>query len=460
MYKRAIKHWKLRKNGSHELYRAAAEAAKKSINAGGEPPDTIDGQHIHWDRVVRHFKHDPRYGTILVKYFGTNHSRSSAHRPALAPSIAGANSLEARLSHLKHYYRSRLASTGRRGVLFQQSGTAERRVPPSTLWENMLGGMYLFSRGTSHDWYPLINKACEIAPDVLRVDSTEHPELISDLVHGLSLREWDNIPALHSQILKYLTSLASSLLGNEHPITLVLTMIQARSPDQPPPDLLLTILIDAAKDEQRNERALVLLWRLEGRLASLHMSSKNWSEATRLSQKDIIQRRQLVGDRHYLTRAAIRRQAAIMAANGRYAEAEQEFLVMLKKGSAMEMQRDLRDIDVFAANDLGRLYLAQGDNDQTIAWLRRAVAWALELWGKSHHLLGCLQRDLEQGIRRMLRTQEQNMLRCEPDEKDSLPLELGDGVSDGQLEQSFHLDWSHWTLDQTEKTESSQFWKV
>lgn len=230
MYKQRMNDWDIKKNGRHALYKAALDIGRRHVDAGLTPPATINGQQVHWDRVVRHFKHDPRYKTSCLDKLAIGSRQDSTPfchsflQPLISkPSDSASDGAERGLHQIKDYFRECLMAD-RRHCLDDLPARPNQALP-FVLWESLLGGMSLISRGESQQWYTLINNACALAPDVLKAQGVD---LVSDLIHVLSLEEWTNMSPLHSLIVGYLANLSKTLLGQEHAFSRILEIFESQ----------------------------------------------------------------------------------------------------------------------------------------------------------------------------------------------------------------------------------------
>lgn len=151
---------------------------------------------------------------------------------------------------------------------------------------------------------------------------------------------------------------------------------------------------------------------------------------------------------------------------GRDADAEEEFLAVLRLGQAFDHPSRPRDVDIFTASDLGRLYCGRREYAKAVTHISRAVVWANELWAKNHHLLHCLRSDLEAAKKKlavgsktipgMSGFSSSGASQSEPcyqvdTASTATSLDAGDDFHQGFPRKTFHLDWSYWTIDQKEK---------
>ncbi|KEF57778.1 uncharacterized protein A1O9_05698, partial [Exophiala aquamarina CBS 119918] len=248
-----LRQWGLSRNFSAKEKAKAAKDIRQLSVKGQKLPTAVmvGGRRLPIGRVERQVRHDPEYLTTFVrrKY----KPRVSAPRPSLKGAGHDLDT-ERILLEITYYYPT---------VLTRGYSPQHDRAPcTDIIMQRIPAAKQLLKRGFSAAAWKEVAIACDVVHRVFRGQTIE---LLPDLFVLFMSNSWTNHKALYGVIIKYFAHVAKIAMGEQHPISNILTMMQSRENWDRTGEVVLGAMLDLMKTRKKDMGPIRLqnMYRLE-----------------------------------------------------------------------------------------------------------------------------------------------------------------------------------------------------
>lgn len=218
------------------------------------------------------------------------------------------------------------------------TGLAARNQLPAanaaSFFEKLLFGLETLAQESpqSPTGWTLINEACAMASDVL---TEQYRGFLKLLIMNFTDDRWSVLPALREHLLQYLASLSARIHGPHHFLTSVLQLLKSVSVLESTAEALMQAMIDIFEHKYPTIVEYEVC-QMKRALADIYRRSLDFHNASRVSQKMLIETETLKGRYHADTRRAARRLADIHIDQGHYETAEKEYEDLLQRSQQVD----------------------------------------------------------------------------------------------------------------------------
>lgn len=422
MFKRRIFDWKIRKNYKAKDKEIIAKKVKACVNAGQDLHSlSFQGRPVKLDRVKRHYRTDKRFSRLLDNLSHSpedvtigeptikaddspstangligpwrNPTSSSDPDDMLIEDDNGSNNttlsrnispptdfyaVESTLFHTRdaiqwHFNSFKPLKVRELVLRFPLTVSEEVKTgridQASEFWLSLYHGFHHLESGNSRNAWGAFDRCCQMV----------QPLLMSAPLHLLSClllhfaTSWQGLNELEHHLLDFVSSMASSVVGSEHPLALALGMIATVDVRDHVVESIMDLVTQGYKARRKPDSSSLFALRVDQ--VDMLRKRKKFQQALTLCQ-------QLVKDSQSMRK---KRYRTALATLGRiYADQGEEFGVestahrILDSEASDPANSNSGGTTAWACEQLGSLSLSRGEYIVAEAYLRRAVSMTVQ----------------------------------------------------------------------------------
>lgn len=242
--------------------------------------------------------------------------------------------------HVQQYFEWHLASVSAESLKnepatilanmasFSTIQTVESALKVGSFFEKILLGLDKFTEQHSAQGWELIHQACDEANSLI---TDQHRSLLRLLTIGFTDDRWSSLPGLRVDILRFLASMSTLVLGEDHDLSCILFLLQSEDVLQSAAEPILRAMCDILA----RHRGFLDTETCDARwsLADLLRNRGDFDGAARIGNEILLASSQHLGSHHGSTLTAIRRLADIHLEHGRPALARIGYREVLKRST-------------------------------------------------------------------------------------------------------------------------------
>lgn len=364
-WKLKLSQWGLTRNFSAKEKLSAAEDIKQLSLQGQKMPTAIvvGGRNLPVGRVKRQVRRDPEYLTTFVrrKY----KPRASVPRPSLK---GAGHDLDTELILLEvtYYYPTVLA----RGYTPQH----DRAPCTDIIMQRIPAAKQLLRRGFSEAAWKEISIACDVVHQVFRGQAME---LLPDLFVLFMSNSWTNHKALYGVITKYFAHAANIAMGEQHPITNILTTMRRREKWDRTGEVVLRAILDLIKTGKEDMDLIPpkKICRLETQYLDRVKQSVSLEARRKLQEEKLAEWQERLGPRNQHA-LGMKHELVITYEQLNLPDKAEAYLDdIVSQGRIFADDASLYGVYPFAANELAKSHFRKGRYADAEEVLNLAASW-------------------------------------------------------------------------------------
>lgn len=418
MFKRRIFDWKIRKNYKAKDKEMIAKKVKACVNSGLDLHSlSFQGRPVKLDRVKRHYRTDKRFSRLLETLShspeeddvtideptikegspstatGTlgpwRRSASSSDRDEMSMQYDNAlgkvaisrnlspptdfYAVESTLFHTRdairwHFNSFKPLKVKELAVRFPRTISEEVKTgridQASEFWLSLYHGLYHLESGNSIHAWRAFDKCCQMV----------QPLLMSAPLHLLSCvllhfaTSWQGLNELEHHLLDFISSMASSVVGSEHPLALAFGMIATADVRDHVVESIMDLVTQGYQSRRKLDNSSLFALRVDQ--IDMLRKRKKFSQALTLCQQ-LVKDSQTMRKKRY--RTALATLGRILADQGEEFGVESVAHRILDNEASDMANANSGGTTAWACGQLGSLCLNRGEYVVAEAYLRRAV---------------------------------------------------------------------------------------
>ncbi|RMD44389.1 hypothetical protein DV735_g624, partial [Chaetothyriales sp. CBS 134920] len=257
-------------------------------------------------------------------------------------------------------------------------------------WSEFDFGLAMLEEG-HNDWaFTSFHLGCRLANFLL---SSPSKLFIRNLIMAFGTHRWEQFESLRHQLLNYLAQMASEVLGDVHPIAIILKHCSEGNVLQQCAERALEIMIEVAGASSSPAHPDVLI--IKRSLSVILRRQKNYIKSEKILLDAINDSEVHNGLHAKETRRCLRRLGHLFMEQCRWEEAHEVFQRILNSAPGKsEFQENWipDEISVYTYQHLARMYNDMGDLDTSRYWLVQELVAAIKRWGPDgEYTTECLQ---------------------------------------------------------------------